>query len=64
MIWYFLAHCALLIGLFAWLDYRQTERYNYFSRWSTIFSKMLGDDIHQIQDQISDIQNSVKELKP
>jgi hypothetical protein len=50
MIWFFAAHSALLIGLFAWLDHRQTERYNKFAQWSQIFSKMLGDDIHTIQD--------------
>jgi hypothetical protein len=63
MIWYFLAHCALLIGLFAWLDRRQMERYNGFARWSQVFSGMLGDDIHKFQDQIEGIHESVKELK-
>jgi hypothetical protein len=50
----------LLIGLFMWLDGRQTERYNGFSRWSEIFSKMLGEDLQQIRDDVMDIKQRLK----
>jgi len=76
MLWiFFFGHSALLIALFVWLDRRQlqrhnnledrqTERYNLFAQWSQVFSKMLGDDVHRIQEQIDGIHESVKELRP
>ena len=51
----------LLIGLFMWLDARQNERYNGFAEWSTIFSKMLGEDLKQIQSDVMDIKWRLKE---
>jgi hypothetical protein len=56
MIWYFLAHAALLWGLFMWLDGRQTERYNKFAEWSQNFSAMLGEDIQRIQRSVEELE--------
>jgi hypothetical protein len=56
MIWFFLAQTAVLVGLFSWLDYRQTQRYNLFAQWSQVFSKMLGEDMQQIRSDVHDIK--------
>jgi hypothetical protein len=59
----FIAHSALLIGLFAWLDHRQNERYNLFSQWTQVFSKMLGDDMRQLCTGVQTINSERDELR-
>lgn len=64
MVWaFFITHCALLIGLFVWLDSRQAARYNLFEQWTQIFSKMLGEDMQQIRSDVTDINLGREELQ-
>ena len=60
MLWFFISHAVLLVALFIWLDYRQTARYNLFAQWSQIFSKMLGDDMQQIRDDVTAIKIEIE----
>jgi hypothetical protein len=51
MIWYFIIHCALLVGLFMWLDSRQAERYNLFAQWTqTSLMPQLGDVARSLEN--------------
>ncbi len=56
MVWYFIVHCALLAGLFIWLDRRQMDRYNLFSQWTQIVSPMLSDDIKNLLTELESIE--------
>jgi hypothetical protein len=56
VIWFFIAHCVLLIGLFVWLDRRQTERYNLFAHWTQSSLMVWATDVaRQIDSLPSDV---------
>jgi hypothetical protein len=56
VIWIFIAHCALLVVLFMWLDARQTERHNLFAHWTaTSLMPQLGDMARSLENLPADV---------